>query len=432
MEERMRSSILFFRIHQRDFLRMIITLVDWNPSQDSGNNQIVYNHSLMLRFYQSCTLMFILLLGLSSCNQEKAAMAVVPEVGVVLPVIDTLEVKRDFVGQIYGASDVPIRARVDGFLNDIMFQEGRRVFKNQLLYVIDPLPSEQEVSASRSNYEEARANFIQADNDLERIKPLAEINAVSQSDLDAAIANRKAAAKRVEAAKANLNLSEINLGYTEIRAPIDGVIGKTGVEIGEYVGGGLSAKTLNTVSRIDTMRVEFFLTEEDYLAVVREVIAQRRSEDSVGRSGDETLPLELILADQSIFDYTGTVSFLDRGVDPTTGTILLQAEFPNPDRLLRPGQFAKVRATMESIPDAMLIPYRCIIQTQSVNSVKLVDESGNVELRTVEIGAVQGDMIRIVSGLKPDDKVIITGMQLARDGMPAKAEMVEFESQRAN
>lgn len=370
---------------------------------------------------------------LSSCSDEATGSAPPPKVQVVNPTVDSIAIKKDFVGQIYGAVDIPIRARVDGFLNDIMFRQGRMVVKNQLLYIIDPLPSEQEVSASRSQYEEARANMVQAGNDLERIRPLAEINAVSESDLDAAIANKQAADKRVDAAKANLNLTEINLGYTELKAPIDGVIGKTNAEIGEYVGGSMNSQVLNTVSRIDTVRVEFFLTEEDYLELGREAIAERKLEGNVEtREIEAKVLLELLLSDGSLFDQRGKIKFLDRGVDPTTGTILIQALFPNPDRLLRPGQFAKVRVTMESIPDAILIPYRCLIQTQGVNSVKVVDESGKVSVRKVQVGEPQRDLIMIKEGLKPSEKILLSGLQTTRDGMTVDPELVEFRSQQAN
>ncbi len=380
---------------------------------------------------------FLLLLGcilfLPQCKQEKAGAPAPPKVEVVKPQVEKLEVKKDFVGQIYGAADIPIRARVDGFLEDILFREGSRVKKGQLLYIIDPLPSKQEVSASRSSYEEARAALIQAENDYERIKPLADINAVSKSDLDAAIANREAAAKRVDAAKANLNLSEINLSYTEIRAPIDGVIGKTGAKVGEYVGGSINATVLNTVSRIDSVLVEFFLTEEDYLEIRRDLI-ERQKQDSMDAEASRRspIPLELILADGIFFNQSGRVKFLDRGVDPTTGTILIQAEFPNPDRLLRPGQFAKLRVTMEVIEDAVMIPYRCLVQTQNVTSVKLVDESGIVSIRPITIGAVQGDKVMVKEGLTGDEKLVFTGLQMAKDGMPVEAELVKFESQRDN
>lgn len=377
-------------------------------------------------------MLFPLNLFLVGCNQPQAGNAPVPKVQVIKPKIDTVVIKKDFVGQVYGSSDVPIRARVDGFLIDEMFQEGSRVKKGQVLYHIDPLPSQQEVSAAQSTYEEARAGLVQAQNDLERIRPLAEINAVSKSDLDAAIANKEAAEKRMAAAKANVNLSEINLSYTEIRSPISGVIGKSDVEIGEYVGSSFNAVVLNTVSRIDTIKVEFFLTEEDYLLLAREAIRVKKEREEQGdtvRRG--AMALELILSDESKFEQLGWVTFLDRSVDPTTGTILVQAEFPNPERLLRPGQFAKVRAVVEKLPDAYVIPYRALVQTQGVYSIKKVDASGKVEVQAVETKSIPNmrDMVVITKGLEAQDQVIITGLQTTREGMTVEPELTEFTSQ---
>jgi membrane fusion protein (multidrug efflux system) len=369
---------------------------------------------------------------LSGCNEQQAGKASAPKVQVIKPRVDTVTIKKDFVGQVYGTSDVPIRARVDGFLVDELFQEGRRVKKGQVLYHIDPLQSEQEVSASQSNYEEARAGLVQAQNDLERIRPLAEINAVSKSDLDAAIANKEAAEKRVEAARANLNLSKINLSYTQITSPIDGVIGKSNVEIGEYVGSSFNSAILNTVSQIDTIKVEFFLTEEDYLLFAREALREKNESEVTGqRPRRNTETLELILSDGSLFDQRGRTTFLDRGVDPTTGTILVEAAFANPDKLLRPGQFAKIRAVVESIPNAVLVPYRALIQTQGIYSVKVVDESGTVSVRSVKIKTIPSikDMVVVTEGLTADEQLILNGLQIALDGMTVDAELVDFTSQ---
>ena len=367
---------------------------------------------------------------LAGCKQQQAGSAPTPEVQVIKPRLDTIAIEKDFVGQVYGISDVPIRARVDGFLVAELFQEGKRVKKGQVLYNIDPLPSEQEVSASQSNYEEARAALVQAQNDLERVRPLAEINAVSKSDLDAAIANKEAAEKRVAAARANLKLSQINLSYTQITSPIDGVIGKSNVEIGEYVGSSFNAVVLNTVSQIDTIKVEFFLTEEDYLLFAREAMRERQANPEKERPGN-TQSLELILSDGSLFEEKGRVTFLDRSVDPTTGTILVQAEFANPNRLLRPGQFAKVRAVIEQVPDAILIPYRALTQTQGVYSVKVVDETGKVSVREVKVKTIPAmrDMVVVTEGLSQDEQVLITGLQLARDGMTVEPELVDFNSE---
>lgn len=382
-------------------------------------------HSAKLRI-----LFLPLALITANCSEEQAAFTAAPKVEVVMPVIDSLVVTKDFVGQIYGVADVPIRARVDGFLENIRFKEGRVVEKGQVLYHIDPLPSQQEVSATRSNYEETRATLVQAENDLERIKPLAEINAVSKSDLDAAVASREAAQKRVNAARANLNLSKINLSYTEIQSPITGVIGKSKVEIGEYVGSSFNAVKLNTVSRIDTVLVEFFLTEQDYLQFAREAILKKRTQDIDDEGGRRSgTSLELILADGSTFDQPGRLKFLDRGVDPSTGTILVQAEFPNPDKILRPGQFAKVRAVVDVIPEAMLIPLQCVMEIQGLNNVKVVNDSNKIEVRRIELGPVKRDQVVVTGGLSASENLVFSGLQTARKGQLVSPQLTEFKSQ---
>ncbi len=231
---------------------------------------------------------------------------------------------QEFVGQVYGLKDISIRARVEGFLEGIYFDEGRGVKKGQLLYTIESQPFEADVAAKMSLLAEAKIMFVNAESELNRIRPLAEINAVSQSDLDAAVARFEASQASVEAAEANLRAAQIQLSYTKIKAPISGIIGKTKAKVGDFVGREPNPVILNVVSRIDVILVEFFLTESEYLIVAREWNKNKELEE-VER---EEPYLELILSDGSIHNHKGIVEFIDREVDPTTGSILLQASFP--------------------------------------------------------------------------------------------------------
>jgi membrane fusion protein (multidrug efflux system) len=344
-------------------------------------------------------LMLLLMVSViqSSCSEQKKGEAPPPEIKVVKVIQENTPIYKEYVGQMYGLKDIPIRARVEGFLEGIFFNEGAGVKKGQLLYSIDPQPFLADVAAQQSKLAEAKTLLVNAENELARYKPLAEINAVSQSDLDAAQATRDAAFAGVDAAKANLKLSEIHLSYTKIHAPIRGVIGKTEAREGEFVGKNPNPVILNTVSRIDTMRIQFFITEREYLTLMKKHTGEKNEEKSVKNKNEEDeikedYKLDLILSDGSTYDQKGKVDFVNRNVDPTTGSMLVQAHFPNPDRLLRPGLYAKVKAQMEIVVGALLVPQRCVIELQGQYSVFVVKNNNTVESRQVTVGERIGDL----------------------------------------
>ncbi len=369
----------------------------------------------------------LITLVITSCKEKQEVQAPPPEIGVVKVLQQDVPINKDFVGQMYGLKDIPIRARVEGFLDNIYFNEGTRVEKGQLLYAIDPQPFLADVAAQESKLAEAKIILVNAENELARYKPLAEINAVSKSDLDAAQSTRDAAESSVEAAKANLRLSEINLGYTKVYSPIQGVIGKTEAREGEFVGKSPNPVILNTVSRIDTMRVQFFLTEAEYLILIQEVLERDRSQVKT-RIRDE-YTLELLLSDGSAFPLKGRIDFINRNIDPTTGSMLVEAHFPNTDGILRPGLYAKVRARMEVLEGALLVPQRCVIELQGQYSVFVVDDSNTVQSRQVIIGERIGDLWLVMEGLNPGEGIVIDGLQKVGTGMKVNPALVEFESQ---
>lgn len=365
-----------------------------------------------------------LFLLLSACETKEAAEAPPPTIQVVEVVSQDVQLEKDFIGQVYGKVDIPIRARVEGYLEGVHFEEGRPVKKGQLLYTIDAQPFQASVAAAQSKLAEAEIELVRAQNDLNRIEPLAQNNAVSQRDLDAAVATQGAAKTAVEAAKANLRIENIRLSYTRIKSPINGLIGKTDARIGEFVGREPNPVILNTVSRIDSLRVEFFLTETDYLSIFREY--QNNAQEN---NPNEALPLKLLLADGHLFDQTGAVDFLNRQVDPTTGSILVQATFPNPDRLVRPGQFARVRATLKNVEGASLVPQRCVKEFQGRFNLMVVDDDNTIQQKTVDIAGDYRDYYLISSGVDPGDKVVFEGLQQVATGMKINPELVEFQSQ---
>jgi membrane fusion protein (multidrug efflux system) len=326
---------------------------------------------------------------------------------------------------VYGLQDIAIRARVEGVLEAIHFKEGTYVKKGQLLYTIDPLPLKTKVAAQMSGVAQAQTMLAKAESDLKRIRPLAANNAVSQRDLDAAIAQRDAAQAAMEAAEANLESANIEFGYSLIKAPIDGIIGKTMAKVGDFVGRSPNPIVLNYISNIDEVVVEFFLSEQEYLHFARQRISMKSNGDS---AEEESEKLSLILADQSIYPELGRLNFVDRQVDPSTGSILLQAIFPNPDKLLRPGQFARVKGRVFLVPQARIIPLKALNEIQGQYSVYIVNDSAKVELRQVKQGAIYQDYAVISEGLQGDEMVIIEGLQMVKSGTIVDAQMVTYQS----
>jgi membrane fusion protein (multidrug efflux system) len=364
----------------------------------------------------------------NSCGQKGQQSPPPPVVKVVKVLQQDVPIYKEFVGQIYGIYDIPIRARVEGWLEKISFVEGGKVKKGQLLYTIDPQPFEARVAEAMSKLAASRTDLVNAESEYNRYKPLVKKNAVSQSDYDAAKANFEAAQASVKAAEANLRSAQINLSYTSMRSPLDGIIGKTQARVGEFVGKSPNPVILNTVSKIDTMRVEFFLSESDYLIMARFARSQQKSigQGEQPRAREKTL--ELLLADGSSFEEMGWVAFVDREVNPGTGSILIQALFPNSKRLLKPGQFARVKAIIQEVEDAILVPQRCIMEQQGEYSVYKLNSDSTVSYQQVEVGAQIGDTWIIREGLDTDDKVVIEGLQFVGSGMRVQAVETEFES----
>ena len=368
-------------------------------------------------------LLILFLLPNLSCGEKETIQEQPNKIEVYQTVESEILIFREFVGQIYGYKDIAIRARVDGFLEGMHFREGFRVKQDQLLYTLESQPFEADVAAKMSMVAEAKTMLAKAQSDLARIRPLAEQKAVSQSDLDTAVAMDEAAAASVEAAEANLRASKIQLGYTRIYSPINGIIGQTSAKVGDYVGRSPNPVILNVVSRIDTILVEFFITEQQYLQIAR-FAGKRLSEIS---ERDDFARLELKLADGSTYGHKGRIDFIDRGVDPSTGAILIQASFPNPDELLRTGQFARIKAQVHSIENGVKIPQRCISEMQGRFSVFVVNDENVVESREVDAGPKIDDFQVIRSGLEAGEKVVYEGLQWVRSGMTVTPVVKEIE-----
>ena len=376
-------------------------------------------------------LSIVLLFGCK--NKETAQMGPLD-----IPVFEALQqdvpIFDEMVGQVFGLKDIPIRARVDGYVEKISFEEGSRVNRGDLLYTIDPDPFLAEVAAQESLLAEAKTMMVNAKNELERYIPLAEMNAVSKSDLDAAQASYDASVAGVQAAEANLRQAKIKLSYTTIKAPISGMIGATEAREGEYVGRDPNPVILNTLSRIDTVRVQFSISETKYLEIARTYQGQR-SDEQVSREIDEGRvepQIQLILADGSLFKHKGNIDFVNSQINANTGSLLIQASFPNPSRILRPGLYAKVRIRLSIAEGAIVVPQRCLTELQGQYSAMIVNDENTIETRPVTIGQRMGDMVLIEEGINAGEKVVIDALQKVQPDMPVNPVPTEFQSKTSS
>lgn len=404
-----------------------------------------------------------LAISLTACDRGKeaekkqAAPAPPPPDVVVAEVIQkSVPLYSEFVAQTDAKETAEIRARVSAFLEAQHFTEGTVVKKDQLLFTLDKREYEAQllqakallaraqadlafakdnalVESAKSNLDVALARLGKAETDERRLKPLAERRAVPQQDYDDAVANldsaraevaskkssvntaqvnQKSSTEQAEAAIAGANAAivqaELNVSYCTIRSPIEGLIGKRLVSPGNLVGKG-EATLLDTVSSIDPIRVVVTISEAEYLRFMGQ---QKKARADAGAS------LELILADGSVFPHRGRMVIADRAVDVKTGTLSIIAEFPNPEELLRPGQFGRVRAATEVAENAILVPQRAVQETQGNKSVLVVGADNVVTLRTISPGESVGDLLIVRDGVKPGERVIVDGIQKARPGSP--------------
>ena len=371
-------------------------------------------------------------LMLAACGADAPPAAKAPEIGVVKVVQRDTLITQDFVGQTRGSTDIPIRARVEGFLEKRNFIEGRAVEKGQLLYTIDARPFLAKVVEAEGRLAESRTMLAKARADLARIQPLAEMKAVSQQDLDASIAQRDAAMGSVQASEAQLDLANIQLGYADIHSPIDGLIGISQAEVGEFVGSPPNPVVLNYVSLTNPIRVRFSINERDFLRLSRELSMRRQQGERPAEDSKAATEVKLILADGSIHSHLGRVVASDASINPQTGTFTLEADFANPDAIVLAGQFARVRIAIENLRDALLIPQRAVSEIQGIFRAFVVAADGTVTLTELKLGPQVGRMMVVESGLKAGDQVAIEGLLSLKNGVTVQPKLVEFDGQVAS
>jgi membrane fusion protein (multidrug efflux system) len=356
---------------------------------------------------------------ISGCGKKEVVQQSPPEVKFITSIQKDVPIKQEWVGQTLGAEDIEVRSRVDGFITGIHFAEGTTVNQGALLYTIDANELLQKVANARGTLTAAQTMLVQAESDVKRYTPLAEQGAVSQRTLEIAIATYEARKGDVESAIASLNLAKINLGYASITAPISGVIGITNFKVGDYVSK-LTTGPLNTISNVDPIHVRFSISEQEYLTLVKKFMSESKLPKKEVSDKEEKAVLELILADNSIYEHTGKINVLQRQIDPSTGTLMLESSFPNPQKILRPGQYAKVRTVVETLKGAVVIPLKCMFEVQGTMQAYVINAENKTELRTLKVGSKLGQLAIIESGIKPNEKVISEGILKIKPGIPVK------------
>lgn len=351
------------------------------------------------------------LVAMTSCAPEDKPTPPPPVVTVMSVGQQTVPVYSEWVGQTRGSVNVEIRARVEGFLDKVAYIEGSFVRAGQVLYQIDPSKYQAALSQSQGMLYQSEANLGRATQDVVRYKPLVEENAISREEYETAVSIQKANEATVSAHRAAVQKSRLDLSYCTVTSPIDGLAGKTEVQVGNLVGRGDNT-LLTTVSKIDPIRVRFSLSEQELLRY------RRQMKETGAKAAD--LGLSMILSDGSVHPYQGKLVLADNAIDPSTGTLLLEAEFPNPENFIRPGQFARVRAAVQRKDNALLVPQRAITELQGQARVAVVNDKNVVNFRNVHLGPRVGNAYVVEVGLKKGERIVVDGLQKLREGIPVQ------------
>ncbi len=353
------------------------------------------------------------------CKKEAKVAAGPPDVEVAEVTQRDVQVQKEWVGSTDGSVNAVIRAQVQGYLIKQEYTEGQFVKKGQLMFEIDPRTFQAALDQAKADLAQKKARWDTTKANLARVKPLAEQNAVSKKDLDDAVGQEQSAHSAVDAAQAAVDKAQLDLGFTRITSPINGIAGIAKAQIGNLVGPG-QVEELTTVSTVNPIKVLVPISEQEYLHLQ----AKRPAEG-------QTRQIELVLADGSVYPHKGTFAFADRQVDPTTGTLKVALLFPNPGNVLRPGQFGKVRVVMETRKDALLVPQRAVSDVQGRNLVAVVGQDNKVDIRQVQVADQIGSNMIIAQGLKPGEKVVVEGIQKVKQGQMITPKPYEAEKPAA-
>lgn len=357
------------------------------------------------------------LMALAGCKKSEQQAGPPPEAEVVIVTVQpkTMPAIYSFVAQIQSSHQVDVTARVSGFLEKICYSEGWRVRKGQILFQIDKKPFLAQVAAEKAQVDIRESQLWTAQANYNRIKPLADLNAASKSDLDKAIGEVKSASAALHQAKANLDKAKLDLSYTTIVSPVDGDAGQSKMREGGYIAAGSSSAVLTYVAKLNPAWVEFSISQNEQ--------AEVREEEKNGRllpPKDKRFTIQLELPDGKRYPHAGVLNFADPSFTRETGTFLVRAEIPNPQSELRPGMFVKVYLIGEMRPNALAVPQRAVQQTADGHVVYIVNTKNQADVRPVIVGDwVEQDWV-IKQGLKAGERVIVNGFMRLAPGMPVK------------
>ncbi len=358
--------------------------------------------------------------GCGQKAQESIGMEA-PEVDLAYVIQKDVPIYTEWVGTTEGLVNAKIRAQVSGYLLKQIYKEGALVKKGDLLFEIDPRPFKAALDQADGQLAQARARLGKTELDVKRYTPLAKEGAISKQELDDAVQANLAAKAAVYSAQAAVEQAKLNLGFTRITSPIGGIAGAANAQIGDLVGP--QTVELTTVSTIDPIKVYFPISEREYLSVAERIST---AEDDHGISREATL--DLILANESVYPHKGTLSYADRQVDVKTGTIRIAALFPNSGNILRPGQFARVRAHTETRKNALLVPQRSVSELQGSYQLAVVGSDNKVQIRPIKTGGRIDSLWIVNEGLKPGERVIVEGIQKVKEGQVVKLKQAEVQS----
>jgi membrane fusion protein (multidrug efflux system) len=347
----------------------------------------------------------------AACGKKEAPPPKPPEVQVAPVVQRDVPVFVEAIGQTRGSTEIEVRARVEGYLESVDFKEGSYVNKGQLLYTIDSRPFQANVAQARGVQAQAEAQLARARQDVVRYEPLVAKNAISRQEYETAVQVQRAAEASLEATKAALQRSQIDLSYTRVVAPAPGIVGRTEVYPGTLVGRGQST-LLTHISQVDTIHVRVSVPERDYIELSRRGEERRRAGTAAPKGR-----FEMVLSDGSTHPEKGDLVFVDRAVDAQTGTMLVEVAFPNPGGVVRPGQYARVRVAIDEKKNAILVPQRAVSELQGIYNVAVVKPDDTVELRMVKAAERIGNLWVIDQGLQAGDRIVVEGVQKVRTGV---------------
>ena len=366
----------------------------------------------------------LIALALAFLLRSKPAPETLPVVAVEFVRTENVNIYGEYVGRIRAQQFVEIRARVEGYLERMLFAEGTYIEKGQTLFVIDPQLYRAKANRAKAQLNKARAQALKAERDLNRIRPLYEQNAASQLDLDNAVAAYESAAADVVVCEADLTQAELTLGYTTVRSPVSGYISERNADIGALVGPG-GQSLLATVVKSDTVRIDFSMTSLEYLrSKARNVNLGHRD---TSRTWDPYITVTL--ADGSIYPLQGLVDFADPQIDPQTGTFSVRAEMPNPDHILLPGQFTRVKLLMDVRENAVVVPAKALVIENGGAYIYVVRADDVVEKRFVETGPEIANNTIIERGLVAGERIVVEGYHKLSHGMKVEPQLVEPSKQ---